>query len=104
MKLVWISDPHLEFPTDKVVRKFIAKIAGQKPDAVLITGDISLSGNPLNGRPLEVRKGLRGQDLNLRPSGYEAKFSSQKACFLTNFLLISAYGYEPEKEARRGTP
>jgi len=41
MNLAWISDPHLEFPTDKVVRTFIAKIAGQKPDAVLITGDIS---------------------------------------------------------------
>jgi len=41
MKLIWISDPHLEFPTDKVVRKFIAKVAGEKPDAVLITGDIS---------------------------------------------------------------
>jgi len=41
MKLIWISDPHLEFPTDKVVRTFIAKIAGEKADALLITGDIS---------------------------------------------------------------
>jgi predicted phosphohydrolase len=41
MKLIWISDPHLEFPTDKVVRKFIVRVAGEKPDAVLITGDIS---------------------------------------------------------------
>jgi hypothetical protein len=53
---------------------------------------------------LREKKGLRGQDLNLRPSGYEAEFCSQEACFLTTFLLISAYGYEPEKEARRGTP
>lgn len=42
MKLAWISDPHLEFPTDKVARTFLAKIAGQKPDAVLGTGDILL--------------------------------------------------------------
>jgi predicted phosphohydrolase len=41
MKLIWISDPHLEFPTDKVVRAFIAKVAAEKPEAVLITGDIS---------------------------------------------------------------
>jgi len=26
---------------------------------------------PVHGRSLEVRKGLRGQDLNLLPSGYE---------------------------------
>jgi hypothetical protein len=52
----------------------------------------------------EKGEGLRGQDLNLLPSGYEVEFYSQEACFLTNFLLISAYGYEPEKEARRGTP
>jgi predicted phosphohydrolase len=41
MKLIWISDPHLEFPTDKVVRTFIARVAGEKPDTILITGDIS---------------------------------------------------------------
>jgi Icc protein len=41
MKLLWLSDIHLEFPTDKVVRTFIASVAKEKPDAVLITGDIS---------------------------------------------------------------
>ena len=41
LKLVWISDPHLEFPTDKEVRTFIAKIAAEKPDAIIITGDVS---------------------------------------------------------------
>ena len=41
MKLIWLSDIHLEFPTDKVVRTFIARVAGEKPDAILITGDIS---------------------------------------------------------------
>jgi predicted MPP superfamily phosphohydrolase len=41
MKLIWLSDPHLEFPTDKVVRKFIAKVGNEKPDAIIITGDIS---------------------------------------------------------------
>jgi predicted phosphohydrolase len=41
MKLIWLSDIHLEFPTDKVVRALIASVAKEKPDAVLITGDIS---------------------------------------------------------------
>jgi predicted phosphodiesterase len=41
MKLIWLSDIHLEFPTDKVVRTFIARVAGEKPEAILITGDIS---------------------------------------------------------------
>jgi Icc protein len=41
MKLLWLSDIHLEFPTDKVVRTFIASVAKERPDAVLITGDIS---------------------------------------------------------------
>jgi predicted phosphohydrolase len=52
MKLIWISDPHLEFPTDKVVRAFVAKVAAEKPDAVLITGDIS------NARRIEYTLGL----------------------------------------------
>jgi len=52
MKLIWISDPHLEFPTDKVVRAFIAKVAGEKADALLITGDIS------NARRIEYTLGL----------------------------------------------
>jgi hypothetical protein len=66
--------------------------------------DCAFEAKRLHGHPLEKKKGLRGQDLNLRPSGYEVEFSSQEACILTNFLLISVYGYEPEKEARRGTP
>ncbi len=33
--------------------------------------DCAFEAKGLHGHPLEEKKGLRGQDLNLRPSGYE---------------------------------
>jgi hypothetical protein len=45
----------------------------------------------VHGRSLEVRKGLRGQDLNLLPSGYEpVKWLPLKTPFFANFLTTRA--------------
>jgi hypothetical protein len=41
MKLIWISDPHLEFLPLGEVDTFLRALAGHRPDAFLITGDIS---------------------------------------------------------------
>jgi len=41
MKLIWISDPHLEFLSFAQAEAFLHSVAGHQPDALLITGDIS---------------------------------------------------------------
>jgi predicted MPP superfamily phosphohydrolase len=41
MKLTWLSDIHLEFLTLDRARRFLAEVERGRPDAVLITGDIS---------------------------------------------------------------
>ena len=41
MKLIWLSDLHFEFLKDSDALAFIKSVAAEKPDAVLITGDIS---------------------------------------------------------------
>lgn len=41
MRLTWITDVHLEFPGKKGREDFYETIAHQKPDHVLVTGDIS---------------------------------------------------------------
>jgi len=41
MKLIWISDPHLEFLSFVQAEAFLHSVAGHQPDALLITGDIS---------------------------------------------------------------
>ncbi len=41
MKLTWLSDIHLEFLTMDRARRFFARVKQGRPDAVLITGDIS---------------------------------------------------------------
>ena len=41
MKLVWISDPHFDFLHRHLLDKFLNSVAAHKPDALLITGDIS---------------------------------------------------------------
>ena len=41
MKLIWLSDLHFEFLNGNDARAFISGVAAEKPDAVLITGDIS---------------------------------------------------------------
>jgi len=41
MKLVWLSDLHFEFLSGDEVRTFISGVAAEKPETLLITGDIS---------------------------------------------------------------
>ena len=41
MRLVWVTDTHLEFPGDTGRLEFAKLIKAQKPDRVLITGDIA---------------------------------------------------------------
>jgi predicted MPP superfamily phosphohydrolase len=41
MKLIWLSDLHFEFLKGSDALAFIKSVAAEKPDAVLITGDIS---------------------------------------------------------------
>jgi UDP-2,3-diacylglucosamine pyrophosphatase LpxH len=43
MKLIWLSDLHLEFVGAVTQRAFREEIVSEKPDAILITGDISHS-------------------------------------------------------------
>lgn len=52
MKLIWLSDLHLEFVGEFQLRTLLDEIVTQMPDAVLITGDIS------NARRLEYHLGL----------------------------------------------
>jgi len=52
MKLIWLSDIHLEFLGAVQARSFINEVVALKSDAVLITGDIS------NARLLEFHLGL----------------------------------------------
>jgi Icc protein len=52
MKLIWLSDLHAEFVGAFPWRNFIHEMVGAKPDAVLITGDIS------NARLIEYHLGL----------------------------------------------
>lgn len=39
MKLIWLTDPHLEFLSEKATRGHSCRCSPGKPDAVLITGD-----------------------------------------------------------------
>jgi predicted MPP superfamily phosphohydrolase len=57
MKLLWLSDIHLEFLTPGLARAFVAEIATEKPDAVLVTGDIS------NARGLEYHLCMLAESL-----------------------------------------
>ena len=41
MKLLWLTDLHLEFVGTAPARIFIQEVVAEQPDAVLITGDIS---------------------------------------------------------------
>ena len=41
MRLVWITDPHLDFVTDDQARAFCARTNSVSPDAVVVTGDIA---------------------------------------------------------------
>jgi predicted phosphodiesterase len=43
MKLSWITDCHLNFVADPLIQSFCKKVMLEKPDAVVITGDISES-------------------------------------------------------------
>lgn len=43
MRLTWLSDIHLDFCAPKVVEELVEKIRAEKPDAVLLTGDIATS-------------------------------------------------------------
>jgi predicted phosphohydrolase len=57
MKLIWLTDLHLEFLGASLVRIFIQEVVAEKPDAVLITGDIS------NSRLIEYHLGLLAEML-----------------------------------------
>ncbi len=41
MKFAWLTDIHLNFCHDEKIKEFCKKILKEKPDAVVITGDIS---------------------------------------------------------------
>jgi UDP-2,3-diacylglucosamine pyrophosphatase LpxH len=43
MKLIWITDAHLEFVSPRDVDSFLGTVARLLPDAVLFTGDISVA-------------------------------------------------------------
>ena len=57
MKLIWLSDLHLEFVAAVNQRILHQEIVSEKPDAILITGDIS------NARLLEYHLGLLAEFL-----------------------------------------
>jgi Icc protein len=57
MKLIWVSDLHLEFVPTVQLRPFIEEIVAEAPDAILITGDIS------NARLIEYHLGLLSESL-----------------------------------------
>lgn len=57
MKLVWLTDLHLEFLTPGLARAFIAEVAVETPDAILITGDISTA------RSIEYHLGMLAESL-----------------------------------------
>ena len=57
MKFIWLSDLHLEFIGEPQLRAFIQEILNEKPDVVLITGDIS------NARLLEFHLGVLADTL-----------------------------------------
>lgn len=44
MRLVWLTDVHLNFVTRDRVNRLLLEIEGRSPDAVLVAGDISESG------------------------------------------------------------
>jgi predicted MPP superfamily phosphohydrolase len=52
MKLIWVSDLHLEFVPTVQLRPFIEEIVAEAPDAILVTGDIS------NAKLIEYHLGL----------------------------------------------
>ncbi|CAA9266567.1 MAG: hypothetical protein AVDCRST_MAG77-2875 [uncultured Chloroflexi bacterium] len=41
MRLVWITDPHLDFVTDDQARALCARTNSLSPDAVVVTGDLA---------------------------------------------------------------
>src|SRR4030095_17203822 len=43
MRVVWLTDIHLNFYTPFGMEKFYALVRGSKPDAILISGDIGES-------------------------------------------------------------
>ncbi len=47
MRLIWITDLHLESTEKERVRKFFQVVVAEKPDAILIGGDISTGVNSL---------------------------------------------------------
>ena len=79
VKLIWLSDIHFEFPTIEVVRGFISDVADTKPDAVLITADISNAlrieyhSAQLSNLPCKVHFALGNHDF------YEGDFASVDA-------------------------
>lgn len=40
-KLAWITDPHINFVSEEKIKQLAETIQGDKPDAVVITGDIA---------------------------------------------------------------
>ncbi len=44
MRLVWLTDLHLNFVARPRLKKFIEEVAGLKPDAVLLGGDVGEAG------------------------------------------------------------
>lgn len=45
MKIIWLTDLHLDFLTSDEIKKFIESIKNQEPDALFITGDIGTADN-----------------------------------------------------------
>jgi Icc protein len=62
MKIVWITDPHLNFLTSTQIHKFARSIGGHAADAVVITGDIAEAPN-LKHCLNEFASSLKGTDI-----------------------------------------
>ena len=58
MRLTWITDVHLEFPGKQGREEFYDTIAYQKPDHILITGDIS-NAVELQGHLFEMQEHVK---------------------------------------------
>jgi predicted phosphohydrolase len=43
MRIIWLTDIHLDFLSNSACASFFVNIASQQPDAVFLTGDISLA-------------------------------------------------------------
>lgn len=43
MRLAWLTDIHLDFLDEEEVRAFASRVGDERPDAVLLTGDISIA-------------------------------------------------------------